>query len=114
MDAVKFFEAKKRICKNVQCTSCPLRYGHNGTDYPCYKFIEEYPKAAVEIVEEWASKHPEKTRQSEFLKMFPNAPKDDDLLAICPRHLGSISFEACKLEDDCDECKKKFWLAEVE
>lgn len=63
------------------------------------------------IVEKWSDTHPAKTRQSEFLKLFPNAVIDDGVLCISP----------CKIEKDivcvngksCNECCREFWLTEV-
>lgn len=57
-----------------------------------------------------------KTRQSEFLKMFPRVRTDDD---------GVIYMDPCDVdtsyenENRCDnipcrDCKKEYWLAEVE
>lgn len=50
-----------------------------------------------------------KTRQSEFLKMFPNAQMDGCTVAMCP---GKVDENVdCRLQ--CDDCRKDFWLAEV-
>ena len=51
-----------------------------------------------------------KTRQSEFLKMFPNARMDDGVAAACPSRVDK-NFNCCL---PCDDCRKDFWLAEVE
>lgn len=72
---------------------------------------------AVEI--KWASEHPAKTRQSEFLKMFPNAKVDKDKIPrLYPCDMDTrISFkdEMCKAsEGDCYMCRKQYWLVEVE
>lgn len=51
-----------------------------------------------------------KTRQSEFLKMFPNAQMDGCTVAMCP---GKVDENVdCRLQ--CDDCRKDFWLAEVD
>lgn len=80
MDAVEFFKTANRLCKNRSCRECPvckdgvcmvmhtLRRGDN-----LVKSIEE----TISKVEQWEKGNPIKTRntrQSEFLKMFPNAP----------------------------------------
>lgn len=52
-----------------------------------------------------------KTRQSEFLKMFPNAliNEDPETIAICPQNVdGRIECDG-----KCYQCHKDFWLAEV-
>ena len=71
---------------------------------------------AVPIVEQWAKDHPVKTRQSEFLKLFPDAQMsaDGDVIWMCPKYI-SYDYrpeENCH-EISCGDCKRKFWLAEV-
>lgn len=80
------------------------------------KSIEE----TVSKVEQWAKGHPVKTRQSEFLKMFPNAKfpnakTDGGVIIFCPRgFLPKGEAEAyCEKHDECIECCKDYWLAEV-
>lgn len=51
-----------------------------------------------------------KTRQSEFLKMFPNALMDGCTVAMCPVKVDENVD--CRLQ--CDDCRKDFWLAEVD
>lgn len=71
MDAVKFIEEAKRMCNaNIsncaECCkggACPIRLP--GTNYT--------PKERVNLVEEWSAAHPRKTRQSVFLKHYPEA-----------------------------------------
>lgn len=114
MDAVEFFKTVKRLCKNQGCDGCPVCKNntcmvtlmariHGASD----ESIDE----TVSKVEQWAKDHPIKTRQSEFLKMFPNALTDDGVLCIGP----------CEIEKDivcangkgCDDCCRKYWLTEV-
>lgn len=52
-----------------------------------------------------------KTRQSEFLKIFPKAKICDGVIFACPRSL--VDFVGCHSYSDCAECKKDFWLTEV-
>lgn len=51
-----------------------------------------------------------KTRQSEFLKMFPNAEPKEGVMDICPLILDK-SAKCFKV--NCKVCQKDFWLAEV-
>ena len=83
----------------------------------CADYINVHPEKAVEIVEQWAKEHPRKTRQNELLKMFPNVGRSDDgLIAFCPEDFDS-KFECPPKSggghDQCDECRKKYWLEEV-
>ena len=127
MDAVKFFKNLYRICMTCSsCGECPLNKRVN-KDSPFCPFDistdkgdafeqtqnEEIVTKLVNIVEKWTEKYFVKTRKSEFLKLFPNAPIDlcpriVDMDFECPEALGKVKKETC------DECRKKFWLTEVE
>ena len=74
-------------------------------------FIMDNPEETVRIVEKWSAEHPVKTRQNEFLKMFPNAEIKDGYLHICP---GKIDKNFKCNNRICSSCLQKFWLAEVE
>ena len=73
-------------------------------------------EAVVEQVEQWAKEHPVKTRQSEFLKMFPNASVGyNGTLVICPSQADTKAVAECvRSERNCDKCKRDFWLKEIE
>lgn len=70
----------------------------------------------VSTVEQWAKEHPVKTRQSEFLKMFPNAKLCEGLPLALPCHIdinvrdknGDCRFKFCS------DCRRAYWLQEVE
>lgn len=82
MDAVKFFKEAKRMCRVINCEECP--FGGEECGFISADNIEE----VIKEVEKWAEEHPVKTRQSEFLKMFPNVPKPFGHVDICPEDLG--------------------------
>lgn len=65
------------------------------------------------IVEKWSDTHPVKTRQSEFLKMFPNAVIDEDNGILCIRPCDIDESIGCTNGKGCDDCYRKYWLAEV-
>lgn len=65
------------------------------------------------IVEKWSDTHPVKTRQSEFLKMFPNAVIDEDNGILCIRPCDIDERIGCTNGKGCDDCYRKYWLAEV-
>ena len=68
-----------------------------------------------EIILKWCKEHPIKTRQSEFLKAFPNAPINNETVGICPLDVDKLfDAETCDSYVDCTACKKEYWLAEVE
>lgn len=114
MDAVKFFKEMKRMCSKIQCDICSLRYTNNGTDFPCYEFVKEYPEVSVAIVKKWSAEHPIKTRQSKFLKMFPDAKFADGVIDIYPCQMNTKIKDDCSRLSPCFNCRKEYWLAEVE
>lgn len=112
MDVVKFVKSVNRLCKNQSgCAKCPIwekgmcmaRFG----DYSVENIEETISK-----VEEWAKEHPVKTRQSEFLKQFPNATLHRDVISIPPCSMEKEIKENC-LKSDCYECRRDYWLTEV-
>lgn len=116
MDAVKFTRAAMRMCNAYysKCWSCPA-----GDDTSCkldrsYSAISAEEKVA--IVEQWAAKHPAKTRQSVFLEQFPNAPiyTNTHNVALDPCLVDTTLRGHCPTGRGCDICRREFWLAEVE
>lgn len=128
MDAVEFLKEKDRMCRTIlivggfvgRCDECEI--GKRRTSgQTCDKYIVKHPEEAVEIVERWAKEHPRKTRQSEFLKMFLEAPIFEGVLEIKPCKLvgSKLNTEECHSYDEfglsgCYECRKKYWNEEVE
>ena len=114
MDAVEYLKAFGRLCDNYLCgDNCPLiDICDDGSD-------DGYVRK-VQIVEQWEKEHPEKTRQSEFLKQCPDAEMSDDgLPSIAPCQLN-VLFIHGKAQEDCEErgvcekCRRDFWLKEIE
>lgn len=117
MDAVEFFKTVNRLCKNQRCcTECPIHKNGMGcmvnADDDSIKSIEE----TVSKVEQWAKDHPVKTRQSEFLKRFPNA----DLTRLQPcmiekdkRTMWCGKYADFGANGCCDECRCAYWNEEV-
>lgn len=109
MDAVEYVKQCRRMVANdVQIRS--VLGGWSAED-------------VVEQVEQWAKEHPVKTRQSEILKLFPNAKIDNaGTLCICPINFDPETYKGenkcfCihKCDDiQCDECRRDFWLKEIE
>ena len=115
MDALDFFKARKRMCEAMKCGSCKLYHMPGG----CYIAPEnekiEACEEAIAIVGQWAKEHPAKTRQSEFLKMFPGADvgETDGCLTLCPCNIYEKMRKECGAPK-CSECRKEFWFTEVE
>ena len=110
MDAVEYVKELRRIRKShPACNVCQLNSKF------CYiaNMCEDAEKA-VKIVEQWAKDHPVKTRQSEFLKMFPKAAKNGRVLDFCPKDLDIDYMPPKRCENiSCSACKTGYWNEEV-
>ena len=113
MDAVEFVKTLGRMC-NCECYKCEIWKRLSGLE-SCTVWIETHPEEAVAISKQWAKEHPIKTRQSEFLKQWPDAriKKADGLPMASPCDLDGKLAGKCD-GIPCPECRRKFWLAEVE
>lgn len=114
MDAVEFLKAFGRLCNNYLCgDNCPLIDS-------CDDVSDDGYVRKVQIVEKWAKEHPVKTRQSEFLKQWPDAEVGDDgYPSVAPCQLYKDIEEKdengiCCKNCGCDKCRRDFWLKEVE
>lgn len=108
MDAVEFYRTFKRMCNKTDCKDCLL-------DQKCRPSANVEPEEVVELVEEWAKEHPVKTRQSELLKMFPNAQMVNIERIFCVAYFDSTKKckETIPTEEQCIACRYKFWNEEV-
>lgn len=114
MDAVEFFKTADRLCKKG-CAKCPIRK----KDICMVRRMARLGDISVENIEEmvskveqWAKDHPVKTRQSEFLRMFPNADFCQGVIDISPCSIEKEMKKCCG-DRECDECKRTYWLTEV-
>jgi hypothetical protein len=113
MDAVDYLKKSRRMCKSSGgCDTCVAYIdGECCIDFGAKSGKE---KETVAIVEQWSKDHPAKTRQSEFLKMFPKAEMDGEVLSMCPKFVENIyrPKEDC-CNTTCDDCRLAYWLTEV-
>ena len=102
MDAVKFVEERRRMFAVT---------GEN----PKYSLFNMSTCAedVVKEVEEWSAAHPRKTRQSEFLNLFPDADLSTGTVNVCPNSLYKGKCD-CARYQNCLYCKREFWSQEVE
>lgn len=118
MDAVEFVKTVNRLCKNLRCKECPV-YKEGictiGFDDYSVESIEE----TVTKVEQWEKDHHIKTRQSEFLKMFPNADMQR-IYTLFPcvmdqtiRPTRCVKYESFSSPKKCVECRKDYWTEEI-
>lgn len=116
MDAVAYLKARESMCANrLTCVGCVLRNEEEGQCKDTIGQIEE----AVKAVEQWAAEHQKKTRQSEFLKLFPGARKyADGVLSILPctvyQSYRNNNGGCASKNFRCNDCRRQFWLKEVE
>ena len=128
MDAVAYFKAYARMCDSFDskhnitgrpCVGCPLDDIGRG----CHmNDLTNNAEECVAAVEKWAKEHPVRTRQSKFLKMFPNARLESDgMPSICPIVVdkrchnkdNDALFCFVRDEEECRKCRRDFWLAEI-
>ena len=117
MDALEFLRERKRMCKSFnRCSDgCPAWGGlcklETGTVF------EWEADKQVEIVKEWSTAHPRKTRQSVFLEQWPETEIDTfGYLTVCPKRISAdcrIRYGNCS-NRLCSDCHREFWMQEVE
>lgn len=118
MDAVEFIVTRDRMCRsfNNRCRGCEIANRMDGNE-SCNDYIKRCPAEAVAIVEKWSKEHPRKTRQSELLKIFPNARRWDNFIDLCPQMIEKFDCPQKHGMDNwksCAECKGQYWNEEVE
>lgn len=101
-----FLKEKLRMCRaHKACAGCLLHFQHNGTQQICEKFITTHPKRAIQIVQDWSNKKPQKTMLDKFKEDHPNAPMtNEDIPKTCPCNLGYDKFA------DCPKNAKGFYI----
>ena len=114
MDTVEYVKQRERMCDYYSdCDKCPAK-----EVIGCANITKI--SQMVPIVEKWAKEHSVKTRQSEFLKMWPNAEiGGDGLPSVAPcqldvRLIHSESKVDCEDRGVCNKCRRDFWLKEIE
>lgn len=103
MDAVEFIKAWNRMLKLEGKA-------------PCIEFCTaRTPEETVSSVEQWAKEHPVKTRQSVFLEQWPNADFcDDGYLSLAPCSIDTRMAKGGSCGSKCSDCRREFWMQEVE
>lgn len=105
MDAVKFLQERNRMFLSGGAT-------------PSIGLEDDFePVIVVEIVEKWSEQHPRRTRQSVFLEQYPEAMIDrEDMLSVCPQYIDrNLECRRGRGRDgDCGDCRREFWMQEVE
>lgn len=117
MDGIEFIKERNRMCKtNVSCYGCPA---HDlGSSNSCKLAMENWtsPEQQINLVKEWAAAHPRKTRQSVFLELYPNARVTaDGIVDIWPCDVAKNMQNVIYCNSlSCIDCRREFWMQEVE
>ena len=114
MDAIKFIEEKERMCRTCRsCILCPA-----WLDDGCVVSVRSgfTSEQQINTVKAWSEQHPRKTRQSVFLEQYPQADIDNTgLLILCPKRISAdIRVTVDCLRKSCSDCRREFWMQEVE
>lgn len=113
MDVLKFIEERDRMCSTYfKCENCPL------VTTACMNIVN-VTEQVVDIVEKWSAAHPCKTRQSEFLKQYPDTLLDScGVIEFCPMPISAshrTNHGDCNNPEKlCRDCRKEFWSQEME
>lgn len=104
MDAIEFVKQLRHMDK-----SAIRKYG----------VFDDSPEDVVTEVEQWSKEHPIKTLQSVFLEQFPEAEFDKfGVITVCPAPLSENyrdGYGWCKHPGiACCDCRREFWMQEVE
>lgn len=124
MDALEYEKAHIRMCQTMilkkgGCEACPL-YSVLARKCGFAESVISNPdidtiKNNVDRVIKWAKDHPVKTRQSEFMKMFPNAQMVNIERTFCIAHFDStkVCKESNPSNEKCIACRYRFWNEEA-
>lgn len=113
MDALEFLKKRKRMCNSYKnCDGCPFVKGLCAiSDITS----DEERESVIATVEQWSKKHPRKTRQSVFLKQWPNAVTNNGVLNLTPCNIDQSLYDIQRCNGaDCSKCRREFWMQEVE
>lgn len=88
------------------CDGCKYEYKRED-ESPCTECCNNYTS-------KWKRK-PKKTRQDEFLEIYPNAMMLNGVIDICPKHVDG-NCARCRIyaKRPCIDCHKDYWLQEME
>ena len=117
MDAIKYLNAARRMCNHyANCTECPA---DDSISFCKMNITKCNAEEKVDIIEKWSKEHPVKTRQSMFLRQYPEAQVDDTgVLRMCPAIISTAhrgdKGGCADVSKMCATCRREFWMHEVE
>ena len=111
MDAIEFVKQLRRMDEKgvLKKRFIYLRAGRE----------TDSPEDVVAEVEQWSAAHPRKTRQSVFLEQYPEASiSEHGVLLVCPCPISASHRNAhggcATIDRRCVDCRREFWMQEVE
>lgn len=114
-DFLKEYNRMHNSYSDGPCSECPLY------DLPCQQGIADMEPEDFAVmydkVAEWSDSHPIKTRQSEFLKIFPEVAVDNSgVICVGPCRIFPDMGDGkyCGRQPDCPDCRKDFWLRPID
>lgn len=124
MNTYEYIMERNRMCQSYgNCKGCPA-FDDSVNKINCGVSVITTLDATeqIAIVENWSKEHPKKkkkTRQEVFLKQNPEARLDAyGVLRICPVEISAEyrdkNGECLFLYSDCRDCRKDFWMEEVD
>ena len=103
MDAVRFVIERRRM---FAVTGENPKHSMFNMGTPAEEVVRE--------VEEWATAHPRKTRADEFLEHYPKASMGvAGVLDVPPCYIEQSLSSMCG-DKGCADCRREFWMQEVE
>ena len=117
MNVVNYMTIRRSICSTCSCSDCPIGLDNNGFNLPCKDFESEYPHEAAKLVEAW-DKANRKTRQTEFLRLYPNVKMNKGVIDIPPCTIdssyseGILKHTRC-MKTSCHKCRLEYWSHEI-
>ena len=109
MDAIEFVKQLRRM-NEKQVLKKRFIYLREGREI-------DSPEDVVAEVEKWAKENPRETRQSLFIKQYPKVTTYKGVVCIRPCQIEEgYTSDYCSLygTSQCVQCRKEYWLQEVE
>lgn len=106
MDALNYLKTRKRMTKNcgMDCDECLLGCNKNSRGVSCSGLETNYPKVAIQIVEDWGKDNPLISNVDKYKEVIKET-FGDDLIDICDKQVPNFK---CSSFASCDECIE-FW-----
>ena len=109
----EFLKGWKKMCIKGEA-NCGIRKQIDSC-LDCQDYACNNPQEAINIMQQWSDERPPKTRQSEFLKMFPRSRVTaDGTLDLLPCSVDTELKDRCDEFVGCYSCGRAYWLEEVD